>query len=285
MAVPLRNMPADLGRESFSPGADRFRYGYRTRRVRLPSGEVTEQQIPLTPEDLLDPQLGDVVVQGWLHGDTGSMLYEALKQHFEGIEDILVTFDMKMLWGIPGLPEPSPDIAVIRGFRRRGRDLKKLKTFDVVQEGVLPCFILEVVSPDDPEVRKNDYEKKVKIYEAAGVPEYFLLEPPQIEDAILLTGYRLGPDRLYRPVLPDATGFLLSETTRLLFGIAEDGQLRVLDADTRDPLILKRSEERAARKRAEAAREEAEAARTKAEEEVARLRAEVERLKREQGEE
>ena len=163
----------------------------------------------------------------------------------------------------------------------------------MVQEGVLPCFILEVVSPDDPEVRKNDYEKKVKIYEAAGVPEYFILEPPQVQDALLLTGYRLGPDRLYRPVLPDSDGFLLSETTRLLFGVADDGQtLRIIDADTREPLVLKRSEETAARKRAEeaqaiaeAAREEAETARKKAEDEVSRLRAEVERLKRESGKE
>lgn len=277
MAVPLRNTPADWETEPSSPQADPFPYGWRPRYVRLPSGEVTEQQIPLTPEDLLDPQLGDVVVQSWLHGDTGNMLYEALKQHFEGIEDVLVTFDMKMLWGIPGLSEPSPDIAVIRGFRRHGRDLKKLSTFDVVQEGVLPCFILEVVSPDDPAVRKNDYEKKVKIYEAAGVPEYFILEPPQVQDALLLTGYRLGPDRLYRPLLPDSDGFLLSETTRLLFGVADDGQtLRIIDADTREPLVLKRSEETAARKRAEAAQK-------KAEEEVARLRAEVERLKRESG--
>ena len=263
-------MPADLETEYASPKADPFPYGWRPRYVRQPSGEVVEQQIPLTPEDLLDPQPGDVVVKSWLHGDTGSMLYEALKQHFEGIEDVFVTWDVKMLWGIPGLSEPSPDIAVIRGFQRRGRDLKKLKTFNVVQEGVLPCFILEVVSPDDSEVRRNDYEKKVEIYQAAGIPEYFILEPPQIQDVILLTGYRLGPDRIYRQILPDADGFLLSETTHLLFGVAEDGEtLRIINADNGEPLILTRNEERAARKRAEG--------------EVLRLRAEIERLKRESG--
>lgn len=68
MAVPLRQMPVDWE----SPEAaelDPFRYGWRPKFVRLPNGELDEQRTPLTLEDLLDPQLGDVVTQSETHFD------------------------------------------------------------------------------------------------------------------------------------------------------------------------------------------------------------------------
>jgi Uma2 family endonuclease len=35
-----------------------------------------------------------------------------------------------------------------------------------------------VVSSKDAETRRNDYEKKVQIYERAGIPEYLIYDPP-----------------------------------------------------------------------------------------------------------
>jgi len=241
MAEPVRKMPADLEMDFSSPGADPFRYGWRPRYVRLPSGEVTEQQIPLTPEDLLDPQPGDVVVQSWLHGDFANMIYEMLKEHFEDHDDVLVTFDVKMLWGIPGLSNPAPDLSIIRGLRRKIDPARTI--FDVLREGARPCLILEVVSPSDPETRHNDYERKVEIYERARIPEYVILEPPQPvnEERLLLTGYRLGPDGRYQRIAADSEGRLPSETTGLLFGVAEDGRtLHILDAATGERLLTRK---------------------------------------------
>jgi len=241
MAVPFRKPPADLEMESSSSGADPFRYGWRPQYVRLPSGEVTEQQIPLTAEDLLDPQPGDVVVQSWLHGDFASTIYEMLKEHFEDQDDVLVTFDVKMLWGIPGLPNPAPDLSIIRGVRRK---IDPARTaFDVLREGVRPGLILEVVSTSDPEARANDYETKVEIYQRAGIPEYFILEPPQPfnGERLLLTGYRLGSDGRYHRIVPDTDGPLLSDTTRLLFGIDEDGRtLRIVDVVKGERLLTRK---------------------------------------------
>jgi len=230
MAEPVRKLPP-VGE------ADPFRYGTRWRRVRLPNGQVTEQSIPLTPEDLLDPELGDEVTQSGPHFNFLLLLANLLRGHFESRDDVLVAGDMKIFWGIPGLPNPAPDIAVIPGVRRR--DDPDRGSFDVVKEGARPSLIIEVVSSLDSEVRRNDYEKKVEIYRRAGVPEYLILDPPTsaTKGLLLLTGYRLGNDGRYRRIEPDSEGRLLSKTTGLGFGVEGDGKtLAILNAETGERL-------------------------------------------------
>jgi len=266
MAEPVRKMPADREPES-TPSDDPFRYGYRIR-VSAPGGEI--EWIPLTVEDLLDPELGDQVTQSGPHGEWFVRLGYLLQRHYESRDDVLVLLDVKMLWGIPGLKRPSPDIAVIRGIR----DKKAMRrSFDVRKEGVRPCLIIEIASPDDDEVRDNDYVRKVEIYQRAGIPEYLILDmpTPKTQDRLVLTAYRLGADGRYRRIEPDTEGRLLSETTGFLFGVESDGKtLWLLDTTIGEsPLDL--PEERA--------RRTAEARATAAEADMARLRAELERLK------
>ncbi|HYX23059.1 MAG TPA: Uma2 family endonuclease, partial [Thermoanaerobaculia bacterium] len=209
--------------------------------------------------------------------------HDLLKRYFRRDGGVLVTFDRKMLWGIPGLQEPSPDVAVIRGVRNKNRAAKSL-SFDVPKEGVRPSLVVEVVSPQYEETRNNDYVAKKEIYERAGISEYVILEPALTwEDHILLTGYRLDSAGRYQRIEPDAEGRLLSQTTGLLFGEDEDGSVLVVDARTgarlRKPTQIEEDEE-AAQKRAirEARRADREAqARRAAEAEIARLRAELER--------
>ncbi len=301
MAEPAPKMPAEweLTELRHAPeDADPFRYGWRPRYVHLPGGEVEEQRIPLTAEDLLDPQLGDVdLTQGGPHATVATDLHDLLKRYFRRDGSVLVTFDRKMLWGIPGLQEPSPDVAVIRGVRNKNRAAKRL-SFDVLKEGVRPCLVVEVVSPQYEETRNNDYVAKTEIYERAGIPEYVILEPTLTwEDHVLLTGYRLDSAGRFQRIKPNAEGCLLSETTGLLFGEDEDGSVLVVDARTgarlRKPTQIEEDEE-AAQKRAirearraarEAERADREAdradreaeARKAAEAEIARLRAELER--------
>jgi Uma2 family endonuclease len=266
MAVPVRKLPAD-----WEPEADPFRYGWRPKYVQRPGGELVEEQIPLTSEDLLDPQLGDVVVQGGPHFNLMIPLADLLRRHYAPREDVFVAGDMKMLWGMPGIKEPAPDIAIIFGV---SRDLER-SSFDAAQEGARPSLILELVSSIDAATRRNDYEKKVGIYEKVGIPEFLIVDPPTraTQGRLLLTGYRLGPDGRYRRIEPDGEGRLLSETTQLGFGVDRDGtSLVVVDGRTGRRLrtsseveaALEASEERAAR--------ETEARRA-AEAELARLRA------------
>ncbi|HSS48897.1 MAG TPA: Uma2 family endonuclease [Thermoanaerobaculia bacterium] len=220
-----------------SAGIDPFSFGWRWRTVRLPGGEVLDEQIPLTADDLLDPQPGDQVGQSQPHWEYLFLLAKILDRHYEVREDVTLAVDLKMLWGIPGLHEPAPDMAVIQGVRRKFDPARTC--FDVMKEGVRPCLILEVAAAD-PEIRRNDYDKKVKIYQRVGIPEYLILDPPTpvTEGRLLLLGYRLGRDGRYRRIQPDAQGRLLSETTGLLFGVGEDGQTPViLDVQTGERLL------------------------------------------------
>jgi Uma2 family endonuclease len=312
MADPLRKMPADEDPEIAAWRADPFRYGSRWKRVRLPDGQVIDQEIPLTPEDLLDPQPGDEVPQSGPHAKVVTTLNDLLQRHFEPDPDILVLFDMKILWGIPGLPEPSPDLAVVRGIRDKEGERS---AFKAAEEGVLPSLVIEVVSYSDAALYQNDHVKKVEIYQQVGIPEYLIIDPSlSPEDPVALTGYRLAPDGRYRQIAPDSQGRLLSETTNLFFAPSEDRRrVRLYDART-GGLLLTSSEADAARKAAEEralreseTRRAAEEARRAAEEraiqeaearraaeeraireaetsraaeaEIARLRAEIERLK------
>ncbi|HEX4964363.1 MAG TPA: Uma2 family endonuclease [Thermoanaerobaculia bacterium] len=271
MAVPLRKMPADWEPDPAPTDADPFRFGWRPKFVCLPGGEVVEQHVPLTAEDLLDPELGDeTLVQGGPHAKFSVGLFELLERHFEDDTGVLVTFDMKMIWGIPGILNPAPDVAVIQGAQDKD---EARQVFDVAREGTRPCLVIEVVSPQYEETRRNDYEKKVEIYERAGIPEYVIVEPVFVRGLPVrqLTGYRLGPKGRYQPIRPDAEGRLLSETTDLLFGMAEDRSLVVIDARTGERL-LRPSQIAAAQEAAEERARVAEA-------EAAHLRAELDRLR------
>jgi hypothetical protein len=136
---------------------------------------------------------------------------------------------------------------------------------------VIPCLIIEVVSYSDAAMYQNDHDKKVKIYQRAGVPEYLIIDPPFPPDGRLrLTAHRMAPDGRYRRLDPDSQGRIHSETTNLFFAPSEEGRtVRIGDAATGEWLLTP-SQEQAARKAAEA--------------EVARLRAELERLRKLAGE-
>jgi Uma2 family endonuclease len=266
---------------------DPFFYGARWTTVRLPDGSIVDR-IPLTLDDLLDPQLDDEIPQSTQHFRLTFDLFDLLERHFASREDVKVVGDMKMLWGIPGLPGPSPDIAVIQGIWSDDEDWE---SFDVQREGTRPCLIIEVVSSLDTETRRLDYERKVPVYERAGIPEYLIYDPPSsyTQDRLLLTGYRLGADGRYYRIEPDYRGLLRSETTGLFFGVAEDGRTHLVIEEVPGKRLFT-SEEAAqeAKERARAAEEQWRAAeerarheaeaRKAAEAELAWLRAELERL-------
>ncbi len=210
------------------------------------------------------------MTQSGPHSLIATTLFDLLTRWFAAAADVLVLFDMKMIWGLQGLPNPSPDIAVVRGIRDKEGSRS---IFKVAEEGVRPCLIVEVVSYSDTAMYRNDHEKKVELYQKVGIQEYLIVDPSfSPQDPLRLTGYRLGRGGLYRRIEPDARGCLRSETTSLLFAPSEDGRaVRVGDAETGKWLLTAREEE-AARIREAQARKAAEA-------EVARLRAELERLR------
>jgi Uma2 family endonuclease len=241
-------------------------------------GSLELVEIPLTPELFLDPRLEDKMVQGELHASLMAEFKELLSRYFHAQPDVKVLMDVKHPLG-KGLPGPAPDISIVRGARHPQR---MRRSFNVVKEGVVPCFILEIVSPFDARIRRTDEVDKVKLYERIGVEEYLLVDMPRTGTGgrFRLKGYCLDPDRRYRPIEPDGQGRLPGRTIGLLFGVSEDGQrVEVFEAASGERLRTPQEEveARAAAERREAEKEEALRI---AEKELARLRAELERIKR-----
>jgi len=103
MGEPARKIPAGWEPETAPEDADPFRYGWRWQTVRLPNGKVTEQQIPLTAEDLLDAQLGDEVPQSIPHSLFIQSLASLLLLRYRSLSDVLTVNGVKMHWVCSGL--------------------------------------------------------------------------------------------------------------------------------------------------------------------------------------
>jgi Uma2 family endonuclease len=224
------------------------------------AGRMELQDLPLTPELFLDPQLDDKILQGSRHFRAVFSLYELISRHLSSEPGTYVFSDLKHLIG-PGLG-PAPDISVVRGLAP-DRDFE---SYDLQSE-VPPCFVFEVVAPSNARIRRTDEVDKVKIYEKVSIEEYLLADLPRRANGhrFQLKGYRLGPDWRYLPMQPDAQGRFTSETLGLAFGVSPDGSgIYAFNLETGERLLN--------------GIEQAEALRVQGEK-LERLRAEIERLK------
>jgi Uma2 family endonuclease len=247
----------------------------------MPDGSVEQQEIPLTPEEFLDPQIGDTMVQGRLHITAVHFLYEMLTRRFQNRPDVAVLSDLKHLMG----PRrgPAPDISILMGVPDLAIDIE---SYDLRTGGnIPPSLIIEVVSPSDSRIRRTDQVTKVELYERIGVREYLLLDLPRRGNRRRMGwhGHRLDRRGRYARIAPDLRGRIHSETTGLVFGTdPTESWIEMLDARTGERLLTAAEEAEAGHKRAEqqAIRAEQQAkARQEAESEVARLREELARLR------
>src|SRR5437660_1491960 len=149
--------------------ADRFRYGWRYVRRDLPDGGVDWDQVPLTLEDVLHPQMGDVQVLSRSHGNDCNYLKDVFEARLAGDPSAVVLADTGVKWDVPELRHHSPDVAVILGVRQQ----RDWGMFEVAEEGVRPALIVEVTSPAS---RVNDVVTKVDHYYRAGVPHYVIVD-------------------------------------------------------------------------------------------------------------
>ena len=257
---------------------NRFPYGWRYVTRRLPTGDDVYDQIPLTTDDLLNPQEGDQVPQRNEHFQPIVDLVASLKTYYANDPTMGVFGDLIMDWGIPGLAKPAPDITLIPNVKQK--DAAR-GTFKVVQEGTRPCVVMEVMSPG----HSGDDTDKVTIYERAGIAEYFLIKP-HLERELpyySLRGFRLVKG-VYREI-PRKTGRLLSRSLQLWLELADQGrQVRLTEVATGRRLLTQieteearvaaealAQAEAAARAVSEAARQQEQAARVAAEARAAAL--------------
>src|SRR5262249_42071 len=163
-----------------------FEYGWRWVRRQGRNGRTEWVRIPLTLEDVLHPQEGDVLLPSDPHADDCTYSRDVLKDRYAGDDSVAVLTDCPIYWDIPGLEQHRPDVAVIFGVKRQ----QDWTSFDVKSEAVRPALIIEVTSP---KTRVNDVEAKVKEYARARVPHYVIADADEEHDRRRLTlrAYRL----------------------------------------------------------------------------------------------
>ncbi len=257
---------------------DEYYYGYRTIIEYDKNGRISYRYRPLTLDDFLEPEEGDVYMQGTLHTEDVIRLRSIFIHHMKDRENITVFCDLKIEWGIRKLKNPAPDISI---FENVTDPEKPRGIFSVPEEGVKPFLVLEVVSP---RYRDADINKKPDIYRKAGVSEYIIADPNLKGGKISYTvsGYRLIGNR-YVKMKSDSQGRVRSLTTNVLIGAAESGnRLAIYDAVTGEEILS--DEERAEQEKARAEKEKARAEKEKARAEKEKAKAEKEKAKAEKAE-
>jgi Uma2 family endonuclease len=226
--------------------------------------------IPLRREVEYPDSDGQPMAESEIHLNEMVDLLAALRRRYRGVPDVYIGGNL-FLYYRQGDPRSvvAPDVFLARGVPGGLR-----KTFKLWEEGVPPCFIVEVTSGS---TRDEDLRKKKSLYEQIGVEEYFLHDPEGDHLSPQLQGFRLFSDR-YTSIRPNPDGSLDSRTTGLTLRI-EGTNLRLIDTVTGERLLW--VEELGEKLKETAARLEEETSTRKAlQEELARLRAERERKSR-----
>jgi len=198
------------------PADDPFRYGWRFVRRPTPDDPDHLEQVPLTLEDVLHPEVGDFIVHSDRHETDRMYLTAVLRARLEPDGQAIVLSDVRVAWDVPDLRPHGPDVMVIPGLRER----RDWSTFEVAEEGVRPVLIIEITSP---ETRENDLERKVEHYARAGVAQYVIVDNVgrRGQRQLQLLDYRLVGDT-YRLQPTDDQGQVYLEIARLWLGVEGD---------------------------------------------------------------
>ncbi|MGQ9827641.1 MAG: Uma2 family endonuclease, partial [Roseiflexus sp.] len=99
--------------------ADPFRYGWRLVPRPTPDNPQYLEQVPLTLEDVLHPEVGDFIVHSDFHETDRMYLTAVLRARLEPSGLAIVLSDVRIAWDIPDLRAHGPDVMVIPGARKR----------------------------------------------------------------------------------------------------------------------------------------------------------------------
>jgi len=204
-------------RQPPSDEPDPYRYGWRYVRVDRPDGGVEFDQVPLTLEDVLFPEVGDFIVQSPPHNRDVVYLKNVCDARLADDPDAEVLSDCRVDWNLPGVRPLGPDIAVFLRLKVR----RRWSTLDVAAAGAHPAMVVEVTSP---ETRSNDVEFKLDFYRRARVPLYVIVDAIQDDDEgrrLELIAYRYVRGH-YRKIPPDARGWIRLDPVGLWLGVTLD---------------------------------------------------------------
>jgi colicin import membrane protein len=146
-----------------------FRYGWRYVRILRPDGTEDLDQVPLTLDDVLHPEVGDVIPESDPHNGDRGYIKAVSKRRLVDDRTAVVLSDCQVDFNIRGVKPLCPDLAVFFGVRRR----IAWSSFNVAEEGARPVLVVEVTSP---ETRSHDIRVKVDYYRRANVPSYVIAD-------------------------------------------------------------------------------------------------------------
>jgi hypothetical protein len=187
-------------------------------RVRRRDGTIDFDQVPLTPDDVLHPQVDDFIVNTNSQDDDRVYLKTVFKARLNPVLRAVVLADCRVDFNIPGVRPLGPDIAVFFGVERDPK--YDWATFNVAAEKARPVLVIEVTSRN---TRKNDVGIKVEYYQRAGVPLYVIADVKGrgSKRQVKLRGYH-AVDGKYQEIVPNAQGWIYLEPLRLWLGVKVD---------------------------------------------------------------
>src|SRR5207244_4251310 len=96
-------MPRSAARTTRPPETDPFPYGWRYVKKLLPDGSVDLEQVPLTLEDVLHPQLDDVMPENVFHERDAEYLCAVFRQRAGRLPGGFFLGDCLVNSGVPGI--------------------------------------------------------------------------------------------------------------------------------------------------------------------------------------
>jgi Uma2 family endonuclease len=224
---------------------------------------------PISPEPIDDvyypAEDGEPMAETHIHVEAILNFREYLTDLFSDRPDIFIGTDQFWYWERGNNKAcRAPDIMVCFGVVPR-TDFRR-SFFTWLENDVIPQLICEFSSES---AWGDDLGEKLKEFERLGVKEYFLFDPEAMYLQLPLQGFRLRSGK-YQPIKANSDGSLTSKELNLRIIVADQYNIRPLDAaGNRIPNRLERAEK--AEKHAEQADKQTDEA--KRQEELARKQA------------
>jgi Uma2 family endonuclease len=208
---------------------DPYRYGWRFVKKLLPDGGTDLVQVPLTLEDVLHPQVDDVIPERTYQERDAEYLRPIFRRRTARLPGSHFLADCLIDWNVPGIRNHAPDLAVFRNVRQP--PVENIGTFRVRVLGGRCVLVVEIVSPD---TRENDVVHKLREYHRVRVPLYVLIDQDQENGPRTVVGYRYTAGRYVR-MRPDRRGRIRLKPLGLWLAV-EDQVAVCYDADTGERL-------------------------------------------------
>jgi Uma2 family endonuclease len=229
MTTEIVTTPTPVVAVPVSGDGNPYPFGWRYVRHEDADGKEQWDRVALTLDDVLHPQLGDVMPEREFHAREKAHLAGACQSRLDRLRQGHVMADHLIDWGVAGLGNHSPDVSVFEDLLRPHDPNEGI--FRVAVCGGHCILGVEIVSPD---TRRNDVDIKPEHYHRVGVGQYILVDQRRFGGPRELISRRWTPAG-WEIMTPDAQGRYPLANLGLLLGLGDD-RLIIVDAETGDEI-------------------------------------------------